>query len=689
STVEDFKAGATIYQKILVSIKDSNSQHYKKLSAKQNAIIAAFMEKSMKHDSAVAYSKKSIKLQEQLKNPNKFFKGLTYQRLYNQWYSLKVYDSVIATANLAKQIFTDTLGPNHTLIAEAIFDLGKVYARQGLRDKNIEYYKKAIAMNIAFSGEFTPEAAIQEHHLALTYRIVGFYKKELESFKKVVKRWEGMPDYKDMSYLGVAYGSLSTWYLEHGDVKTAETYLLKQESLIKDRKQDLKHWYNETFKGRTQTRIWYNKANLSLYNKDTIAALQYNNRVLDFIDNFDRNDPNNNPHNLSYSNNFVNLQLMRSLRLKAKMLKQSQPTEANKINQQVLKLAGINAVPTTTLGEKLNILDYYINEESLSVAQEKLDEWITIGRNRKSDYVLMNLYAKQSKIANRQDDFDQMDESYKMVFKKLQRDSLQSISIQKLKPEDCKPYGDGRILDIIIEANNNYSKAYDTTSKADYLNKMYNLSTLASSVFSNNYSYLPFNENKYEISAEINEQLLKSALLLDDDGIIDDVLQSIEQTGSKLSWKKFLASNQRENLNIPDSIIERENDLKSELHFYKKSLFTKQESNEEKLKQFKEKIYDIEIEMERLEDWYRKHYPSYFNQTQNRFDLTELKARLKDDQLVVKYVVAQGHVYAFFITKTTTDLVDLGNKETLYKKVTPFVESLSKTNSQDYRQLAK
>ncbi|NNK75732.1 MAG: CHAT domain-containing protein [Maribacter sp.] len=371
------------------------------------------------------------------------------------------------------------------------------------------------------------------------------------------------------------------------------------------------------------------------------------------------------------------------------MLKQSQPTEANKINQQVLKLAGINAVPTTTLGEKLNILDYYINEESLSVAQEKLDEWITIGRNRKSDYVLMNLYAKQSKIANRQDDFDQMDESYKMVFKKLQRDSLQSISIQKLKPEDCKPYGDGRILDIIIEANNNYSKAYDTTSKADYLNKMYNLSTLASSVFSNNYSYLPFNENKYEISAEINEQLLKSALLLDDDGIIDDVLQSIEQTGSKLSWKKFLASNQRENLNIPDSIIERENDLKSELHFYKKSLFTKQESNEEKLKQFKEKIYDIEIEMERLEDWYRKHYPSYFNQTQNRFDLTELKARLKDDQLVVKYVVAQGHVYAFFITKTTTDLVDLGNKEALYKKVTPFVESLSKTNSQDYRQLAK
>jgi len=215
-------------------------------------------------------------------------------------------------------------------------------------------------------------------------------------------------------------------------------------------------------------------------------------------------------------------------------------------------------------------------EKSYAIAQEKLDAWITVGHDRKSDYVLMHLYAKAAKMAFLDGTFDKMDDSYKTVFKKIQRDSTKRISIEVLQPEDCRPYGDGSILNIIQEASSNYSEAY----------------------FSDNFSHLPFNENKYETASQISERLLNTALLLNDAVTIDEVLESIEQTGSKLSWKKFLASKQRRNLNIPDSIIEKENNLKAELHFYKKAVFVNNETNEDKLKRYKEKLYDIEIEME-------------------------------------------------------------------------------------------
>jgi len=619
STVDDFGKGLKLYTQILNTIDDSKSVYYYTILAKKYATKSAYFEYDQQYDSAIAYSNKSIKLQNNFKLQNLYLKGLAYKRLYKQWDGLNNIDSMIVYTKKAAETFRDTLGAKHKLLAEAIFDLGNAYGRKGHQDKNIEYYKKAIAMNIAINGEYTPEAAMQEHYLALTYGFIGFYKKELESYKKVIKRWEVIQDYKDMSYLSTAYGSLCTWYLQHGDIQTAEQYLLKQETLIKTRKNDLKNWFNETFKGRTQLQIWYNKANLALYKKDTISAAFYNNKTLDFIAAFDENDESNNPHNLSYFKVFVDLSHMGALRLKVKMLKKSNPNEANKLNEQILKFERDTDVPTVRLQEKLAILDYYIGKKDFSSVRKNLELYTTIAKEKKSDYVLMHLAAKKANVVVAKNDNDvEMDGSYKYVFKKLQRDTLQSIPIQNLKSDDCKPYGDGRIVSMILEASKNYSRAYEKSKGVDYLNKAHNLSTLATSIFSENFSYLPYNQSTFEAAALIKEELLNTALLLKNNVTIDEVLENIEQTESKLSWKKFLTSSQRVNLNIPDSIIERENNLKSELYFYKKALFTKNETSEEKVKIFKEKMYDVETNIERLEEWYQDNYPDYYNQTRNR-----------------------------------------------------------------------
>jgi len=276
TTAKEFKEALRLYNKELNNSENNKEEHYEKLRAKKLAAKAAYLEHMMQHDSAIVYSNRSLKVQNGFSRQHLLLKGLTYKRLYWQWGKLNNMDSMQVYIKKSQKAFKDTLGDNHKLIADNLFRLGFVYGRKGSRDKNIEYYKKGIAMNIATDGEFTPDAAIQEHHLAIVYGFVGFYKKELESYKKVTKRWEGIKDYKDMSYLSVAYTSLVTWYLEHGDIDTAEKYLLKNETLVNSRKKDLRYWFNETFKGRTQINIWYSKANIALHNKDTARAIYYN-----------------------------------------------------------------------------------------------------------------------------------------------------------------------------------------------------------------------------------------------------------------------------------------------------------------------------------------------------------------------------------------------------------------------------
>ncbi len=688
STKDHVEKGVSIYKSVLALTKDSTSHRYKTISAKKFSMQAAFHEYSMQYDSAIVYSKRSIKLLGTFKNRDLLLEGLTYKRLYKQWFTLKNTDSVIAAAKKARKTLTDTLGVNHRLVAEVVFDLGMAYGWKGLTDKNIEYYKKAININIASNGEYTPECAIQEHHLALTYGFIGYYKKELESYKKVIQRWENM-DYHDMSYLNVAYGSLCTWYLEHGDVKTAEKYLLKQEALLKNYKSDINNWFNETYKGRTEVNNWGSLANLALYKKDTLKALFYNDKVLNFVTKFDANDKSNNPHNLSYFKDFVDLGEMRALALKASIIKEKQPKKAKNLYEEILRINENPVVATATLNEKLNILDFYIHKKDFKTAQEKIEDYTRIAKEKKSDYILMHLYAKGTNILLAENNFNKFDSNYKEVFRKLQRDTTQDISIQNLKLEDCKPYGDGNIVNIIRDAADNYSEAYKVTSKKDFLKNAHNLSALVSSIFSNNFSYLPYNEEKYKTITHINEQLLNTALLLKGDVKVDSVLEHIEETGSKLSWKKFLASNQRENLNIPDSILEKESDLKSSLHFYKKKLFVDSENDEDKVKQYKKKLYDIEIEMERLEVWYSKNYPSYYNQTQKPFSLKLLKQKLKKKQRIIKYIIAKENIYAFVITSKVTQLIKLGNKTAFNKKIEALIKTLTKINSEDYIKLAQ
>lgn len=676
------------YQDVLARFKDTSSHRYKTLLTKTFAAKALFLEYENEFDSAISYSKKAIKLLNTFNHNDPYLKGHIYKRYYKELGDLGRWTDVLEVAKETKSIFKDTLVDNHTLINNIEFDIGMAYGKFGDFTKVIEQYKRAIENHIKFNGEFTREAAIQEHHLAVVYGFIGYYKKELESYKKVINRWENIDD-KDKSYLNIAYGSLCTWYLWHGDTKTAELYALKSEALVNNSMGNIKYWFNETFKGRTQLVVWTNFARLALQKKDTLQATYYNNKILNFIKNFDVHDKSNNPHNLYYSKNFVNLNHMKALRFKSKLIKSNAPEEAKDLLDKLLELEPEDEVATSTLQDKIDIVDYYINSGRLNFAEQKLNDYKRIATTKNSKYSLMCLNAKEAKIQLLNKHFDQMEISYTKVFKEIQRDTLNSISIEALSYEDCKPYGDKVILELCINASQDYNTSHTETGTIEDLEKAFNISVLSSNMFSENFSYLPFNEQSYLTLTRINENLLSTALLLNSKVNLNEVLETIEQTSSRLSWKKFLASKQRNNFNIPDSILERESNLKSELHFYKEKLYVDIENNEDKIKHYKKKLYDIQIEMESLEAWYNTNYPSYFNQTQKMFTLDGFVQKLKKKQCIIKYVIAEENIYAFIITSKTIDLIEVGSKKELNKKIDALISKLTQINSKSYKDLAK
>lgn len=677
----DYKYLQDLRSQIITKYKDTSSINYKMALFKKQAADAIFFQFNLKYDDAIAASEKALKTYDTYAIKDKYFKGHLTKYLYEQYYYNLNEEKALEMAIETRAIFKDTLAYNHRLVAESEFNIGLV-AANGDYSITINQFKKAINLNISNHGEYTVDVATQKHHLALTYGFIGYYKKELEAYLDVVRIWENIT-HKDKSNLNVAYGSLNTWYLQHGDYTKAEEYIIKSENFIKSDKSNFKNWLNETYRGRTQVNLWSHYAKLYLSKKDTVKAIAYNNKISDFFKDYDENDKHNNPHNLSYYKNFIIIGKRSALRFKAKILTVKNPKEAKNIYSQILKLDKNNAVALSSLSDKSNLIHLYLKDENYKTAKLKVDSWVDNALEKKESYLLMQLRGEQAHIAFVQGNIDLMHNYYTLAFKDLHKDITKQISIKDLNYKDCKPYSNRDFINLLLKASKDYNHTFTTTNKKVYLEIAHNLSKIASDAFSENYLFSEFNDTMYAIVVQINEQLLSTSILLEDEYVLNAVLEKIEESNSKISWRKFLNSNQRKFINIPDSILNNESNLKNELHFYKKQLFLSNESDKNQ-RVIKEKIFDLKKRVDSLNIWFKENYTSYFNQTRQEFNLNTLKEKLKPKQRIIKYCFTKESVYAFTITKSTTKLTKISSNAALSNLLKKTISLLKDTSNSNY-----
>lgn len=675
--------------KIVLHYTDTSSTLYKAALSKKYAVDALSLNYSMHHIEAISQSKKALALAETLAKRDLYFEGHIHQALFHQYSLVANWEKTLYHAKKAKEVFSRTLVFNHEKLAFAEFNLGQAIGwLEGDEKEGIRYNKKAVELIISNKGEFNEDAAIYEHHLALKYGFIGFYAKELRSYENVIKRWEAIEsDSLDMSYLSIAYGSISVCYVNHGDFDMAEKYLIKKENLVNKYQKRATKWSNEIFKGRIQVSIWHNRAKLALAKKDTLKALKYNAKILDFINKFDFNDADNNPHNLPNAYFFVNLNKIKALEFRAGILINDNPLRAMDLLSEALALEPEESHPLTTLGIKLNLLKLHKHKKEYTQATNKLNGWLVNANEKKGIYIQLFLLAQKANLALLQDDIELMDKEYSLVFKKAQQDTLRAIPLAKLNFKDFKPYSEQRYINLLLQASKDYKEAYLKTKHKKYQTIAHNLSLLCSVIFSESYLFSESNNNVHEIRSQINDLVLSTSIQLKESVVLDDIVEKLEDSNSKIHWKKFLSSNQKKHLNIPDSILELESDLNNELHFYRKKIITSNDKKDKLNRIKKEKIFDIENKLRDIELFFQKNYPSYYNQTQKSFDLSFLKSQLTEQQTVLKYLFSSDSVYVFAITKSNTQLFSLGSKSELTNQIITFAASFSKPNS-NYHKLA-
>ena len=686
SKKETLEKAFFIYDDLLKGVKDSLSEKFKKILAKKYAVKGFIKIAELQKDSAYSYLKKSITFQEQITKKDNFLKGHVYRQMYLYWGLTNKQDSIIFYTKKAEESLKDTLGEYHRYISEAMYERARALGRKGKRREEIALSRKAIANNIAYQGEINQDVAIQEHILANVYDHIGYSKKELESYKKVIQIWEAMPNHKDKSYLNLAYTSICMWYLLYGDIKKAEQYLLKSERLIKENKQHISGWFNETFKGRAQLGSWYYNGQLAAYKKDTLGALGYANKILNFVDNFDKTKKENNPFNLEYYYEFVKNFQMKTLRFKADLIRPHNPHQSKLTSDKVLKVN--DKMDFFTLIDRLHIIDYYIKYDSIDKAKYVIDKNIKGGKKNKDPYSLIHIYAKKGDLLLQQKKYKELNKIYKKLFKQTQRDTTENIAIKDLNYNKVKPYGAQSILDVLIKISKNYNTLYKKNNNENAIKNAYSVIKLASEIFSKNFNLLRHNQQKYITTTKINEQLL-AVTLLNKKVSKNEILEIIEENGSKTIWNKFLNSQQRKYLNIPDSILQKEEELLAELYFYKKQLYLDKETDINIVNNYKENILSVTNQIEETEEWLQKNYPNYYNQKVKNFKIDELKEQLKTNQKVIKYLFTDENVYAFIITKKETKLVFIGDKKSVSEKIKPLAELLTKPNEIGYKEKAK
>lgn len=614
--------------------------------------------------------------------------GQLYLNAQQYWAYEHEQDSVLLYSDLAVKSLKEALGPHHKSISISLFEKGNALANKGESRKGIEVKREAIANNIAYQGEFNKLAAIQEHQLANTFDHLGYYWLELDCYKNVVRRWEGMPEEKDRSYLNIALGAMSVWYSQHGDYKRAEQYILKAKQLVNENKESIeKYWFNETFKGRTQMGLWYNQARLALMKKDTASAIDFTQKSLDFIENFDKEDPANNPRDLPYFFDFVRNYHMANLRRMADLLKNKDPEEAVRYTQKILTVTKEGDVTQFILGDKLLLIDYHLNKSETGKALELTNSWMDYARTRKDSYSLIHFYDKLAGIQHRREEYSAVDDSYKAAIHLMLRDTSQRVALDKIEFDDIKPYRSQSVLDFLIEASDRYQTMPKLKEVEKSNEKGKNISLLAADIFEEAFSHLPFNDQKYQTVTRLHEQLLRANLGAGQDQL-ESGIERVIKNQSKTVWKRFLGSQQRKNLNIPDSLLKREDGLRSELYFIKKQLYLNQIKDEEKIALFKAQMSTVESDLEELEKWYAQKYPAYFAQRSQSFNLKEVISSLQEGQGIIQYVLGDQNLYAFLLTRSGIQLRQLTTKEQVEDQLGPLLETLRNPGLGGYNQKA-
>ncbi len=673
-----------------------------------------------KYDIALEYDFKALQIRKEILGEKHIDVAESYHYIGNVYDNKGEYDKALEYHFKALQIRKETFGEKHYDVASSYENIGNVYDDKGEYDKALEYYFKALQIDKEINGENHPDVAKIYNNIGNAYFDKGEYEKALEYHFKALKIRKEILGEKNPD-AAKSYNNIGNVYYEKGEYSSTLEYYFKALKILKEILSDNHPLVTASYnnigavydeKGEYYKALEYYFKSLQIRKetigeKNPLVATSYNNigNVYDDKGEYDKalkyhfkalqilKEILGEKHpDVAASYNNIGLVYNKkgeydkaleyhfvALRIRKEILGEKHPDEATSYNN-------IGKVYDDK-GEYDKALEYHFKALKIrkEILGEKHPDIAASYNNIGNVYVDKREYDKaleyyQKGAASCLYDFNDTSDVYKtpIIRNYLSWDylleSLQAkaqLIADKNKMITGLTYNDRKkialrhyqVCDTLIDiTRKEISTQSDKLALGEKANKVYNeaIDLLTSPQVPNNGEVVKTMSDEDRNLAFYFSEKNKSSVLL-------EALSGQEAM-------KFAG--------IPDSMLQKEHNLKTDIAFYTKQLTAPEELDSTRSKLFHDRLFLRNRTYDSIIMVFEKQYPEYHNMKYNNKPamVKEIQKLLDKKTAIISYTVEDSTIIIFILSKCNFGVLKVPKITYLNDSIEWFRYGLIKTN---------
>ena len=587
------------------------------------------------YEKAMDYSEKALNMRLSIYGENHPDVASSYLNLGNIFYAQSEYGKAIKLYEKAVKIKLSIHGEQHLAIVNAYNNLGTVYSRQGRYEKAIDSYKKILKIYLTAYGENHPNVVTSCLSIGMVYAELCQYERATNYFNKALNI--GLLIYEKKHHtLADTYGNLGVIYKNKGQYEKAINFYEKALNIYVS-------LYGENHPDVATS--YYNLDIIYLLQDKYKKAMRYSEKALNIRLSIHEG---NHPDIAASYHNIGNI-----------FYAQSQYQEAMDFYKKALKMN------LSLYGEiHPNVARYYHNlglyhdekgqyEKATEFCEKALDIRLYVYGEKHSEVAFSyhNLGSTYDNLGK----YEKAIDLYREALSSLSFTNIENLSYvtslfhlirvfqsmgitcynKCLATKDYTALSDAHhYFKYAIAAHNFHSKSIGLNPKLQIAKKAFEINNFA----------IDINHLLYQTTDSIH--YLHEAFTFSENTKAAQLYETIQESDA-LSFS-----------NIPDSLLEKEYDLRVNITFYEKQ---RQEKFNAGLNQtdstvlkISGKLFDVRRDYEKLKTLFEKEYPDYYRL---KYDLSTVgvaeiqKDIIEENETLLEYFVGDSAIYIYVVNQ--------------------------------------
>lgn len=627
-----------------------------------------------KPDSAMKYYEQSLKIKKELLGDDHIHIAMIYGNMGITQEDLGNYDQALQYYFLALPILKKHFGENHAYVAINYNNTGIVYSEIDEFDKALEYYFKSLKIKTKIFGKTHNDVAMTYNNIGNVYKDKSDYKNALDYYFKTILIFKEIFG-ENHAYVASCYNNIGIVYGNRGENDLALEYHLKA---LKIRKELL---------GDDHLDVATSYMNMGIIHLNTE---RYNLALNHFFKALQLKKELYGENNIKMASTYTNIGMV--------YLKKQVYDSSLIYNIKSLNISEEFYGPTHTLVAKNNLnigsvyfyqreyekaLDYY--NKSLEINKKILNEkhaFIARDYNNiaqvykeKGKYNKAIQYAQKAIAANVYNHYDTLNINLPPKIENY----LNWIPLLKSLKIKAEVYS----LDLYEDQDLKIALQHYQTCDSLISRIRRSVATKSDKI------RLGIEANEIYINA-INtcHQLRINVPNKDKDYLKELAFYFSERNKSSVLLEALASTEAIKFAGIPDSLIEKEHNLKINIELYKKLLAEKSDSIAKY--KIRDKLFNANRQYDQLISSFEQEFPSYFDLKYNYKTVTikDIQNKLDKKTVILSYFVSDSLTTIFSVYKNSLEIhtIHIENIET---KIKEFRYGLTLSNSRRFNNIYK